>query len=635
MAAMGLSAGVGASRAQNVDEAPSDDEYEAILSDMEGDGSEENPYRLTNVVELQAIGADVQGRYELANDIDASPTADWNDGAGFSPIVPLESDDEETDSDGSQSSSQGPSGFAGVLRGNQHEITGLTIARPDRPACGLVTANQGIIRNLTLSDVSITGLSGGTIASSNGGGLANISVDGSIDAGDTTGGFLGINDGQIVDCEVTVAVTGTETVGGFVGSNTGSIGNSSASGDVEGTNKVGGFAGQSNSEILRSEASGTVTGNSSVGGFVGDQSATVNNSTASGNVSGENKVGGFAGENWGELSGLTAAGAVEGEEQVGGLAGENYSEIRTCSVRGSVTGTSRVGGVVGWGSAGSLITDVFAIAPVTGDSAVGALVGLLGWEFMSESGTVELGQAHWSTDEVSIAAIGQTATGDGEVTVHEDSLSGLPTDQFVGEGATETLSALDFESGWRVRAEDVPVPRGRTPASFDIVDVSESAIQVAPGEQFSLTVEVENTAEYSGTQPVAFLIDGETLATRSETLDPGETTDVTFQGRATDSLAVGSHNFTVRTDDSTVEGSLEVTEASSGGDDTPGDDASGDDTSGDGSTPGSDDSGADDSADDGSDGSGPGFGVGAAITGLGTSAYLLRRRLGSDTTTEE
>ncbi len=44
-------------------------------------------YMLVNTVEkLQAIGTNLNGTYALGRDIDASITASWDNGAGFSPI---------------------------------------------------------------------------------------------------------------------------------------------------------------------------------------------------------------------------------------------------------------------------------------------------------------------------------------------------------------------------------------------------------------------------------------------------------------------------------------------------------------------------------------------------------------------
>ncbi|MGB2808355.1 MAG: hypothetical protein WBC22_11470 [Sedimentisphaerales bacterium] len=49
-------------------------------------GTEQDPYIITNVYELQQINSELDACYELANDIDASGIRYWNDKAIFIPI---------------------------------------------------------------------------------------------------------------------------------------------------------------------------------------------------------------------------------------------------------------------------------------------------------------------------------------------------------------------------------------------------------------------------------------------------------------------------------------------------------------------------------------------------------------------
>ena len=76
---------------------------------MEGTGTIDDPFRITNVTELQAMNDNMNAYYVLANDIDASETAGWNSGKGFVPI-------------GSSSSP-----FKGYFDGQGYTINGLYI----------------------------------------------------------------------------------------------------------------------------------------------------------------------------------------------------------------------------------------------------------------------------------------------------------------------------------------------------------------------------------------------------------------------------------------------------------------------------------------------------------------------------
>ncbi len=60
--------------------------FSTQVSAMEGDGSEETPYRIETCQDLQDINNDLDASYVLANDIDCSITSSWNSGAGFEPI---------------------------------------------------------------------------------------------------------------------------------------------------------------------------------------------------------------------------------------------------------------------------------------------------------------------------------------------------------------------------------------------------------------------------------------------------------------------------------------------------------------------------------------------------------------------
>ena len=95
-----------------------------------GSGTAEDPYQIEKVEQLQDVGQEEyrSSHFILVADIDASETADWNDGKGFEPLR-----------------------FDGNFDGDGHVITGLTIDRAQEDAVGLFGfTSQAVIKILDL-----------------------------------------------------------------------------------------------------------------------------------------------------------------------------------------------------------------------------------------------------------------------------------------------------------------------------------------------------------------------------------------------------------------------------------------------------------------------------------------------------
>ncbi|MBA7695477.1 hypothetical protein ES703_104105 [subsurface metagenome] len=107
---------------------------------MTGSGTQANPYKIYDVNDLQAMNDDITAYYELGGDIDASATSDWNDGAGFLPII------------------DGYTEFTGHFDGKGFAIDQLFINRPTTDKVGLFgdTRPAGI-KNVELTSCDITG----------------------------------------------------------------------------------------------------------------------------------------------------------------------------------------------------------------------------------------------------------------------------------------------------------------------------------------------------------------------------------------------------------------------------------------------------------------------------------------------
>ena len=181
---------------------------------------------ISDATDLQAMENDLAGDYEIINDIDASGTSTWNDGAGFDPVGT----------------------FTGSLDGKGFKITGLDISRGSTDYIGLFgdTSSGSVVDNVALVDVSISGSY-------------------------RTGGLIGWSESTVSNSYVTGSVSGSARTGGLIGDiDANSVSNSYSRASVSGSHNVGGLVGANPSgTISKSYATGAVSGGSGVGGLVG------------------------------------------------------------------------------------------------------------------------------------------------------------------------------------------------------------------------------------------------------------------------------------------------------------------------------------------------------------------------------
>ena len=232
-----------------------------------GDGSEESPYLIYNIEQLQAIAEGaiapevlrrlrdlghqnsaarasvlfgengLRAQYRLANNIDATATREWNGGRGFDPIG---------DSDNQ---------FAGVFDGQGYAALGLHVdtAENDAGLFGAVGAGA-TIRRVGVKDGHFSGEA-------------------------RVGGLAGSLAGVIIESWSESSVVGLSAVGGLVGrSDGGTVARSWSAGNVakkEGAETgFGGLVGRQESDggaIVDSWSSASVRGGGKVGGLVGEQ----------------------------------------------------------------------------------------------------------------------------------------------------------------------------------------------------------------------------------------------------------------------------------------------------------------------------------------------------------------------------
>ncbi|MCX8159287.1 MAG: C-type lectin domain-containing protein, partial [Candidatus Pacearchaeota archaeon] len=241
---------------------------------LNGSGTLENPFVITNCQQLQNIKLNLSASYALGNNIDCSDY-DFGDGKGFMPIGNISHP------------------FIGNFDGRNFNISGVYINRTDMPFVGLfgyvansLIKNVGILngsffgnRNLPCSDISSTGSLIGwadfslieNVFSEN-----NFVLGGKCSSIGVVGGIVGeLNSSVLRDCySKKVLVYSTESAGGISGEMwLGSlIDNCSFSeGNIFGRDQVGGIVGQAffNVNISNSYSIGNLIGDSSVGGLVG------------------------------------------------------------------------------------------------------------------------------------------------------------------------------------------------------------------------------------------------------------------------------------------------------------------------------------------------------------------------------
>jgi len=244
-----------------------------------GNGSTGSPYKLRDIYGLQGVATLINESFVLANDIDASGTALWNDGAGFRPIGYFSTgpDPEFLGDPDEAPIIPLPTRYAGTFDGAGFSVTELTINRPSENYVGLFgsTAEGSVVRHVGIVNATITGDTwvGSLVGYHHGTVLNGFATGGTVTGQATTGGLIGDNSGMLLRSYSTVAVTGfTERIGGLAGyNNAGTLEESYAAGSVtaEQANFVGGLAGQNGGIIVNAYSTGAVSGGNFVGGLVG------------------------------------------------------------------------------------------------------------------------------------------------------------------------------------------------------------------------------------------------------------------------------------------------------------------------------------------------------------------------------
>lgn len=269
-----------------------------------GNGTQNDPWIITDCNELQSIKDTLDGYYVLGNNIDCSPTYNWN----FTPSYCSNSDYNnyyDCTWNGDEWINIGYAGFIpignghdennffnGNFDGNGKVISNLYINRPTSQYVGLFgyVSSIGSVKRVLLQDHNIFGgISVGALVASNHGSISKSAASGGVSGENYVGGLVGYNYGPISEAFTSGITYGNNNVGGIAGTNAGSITNSHSANSPRGTVAVGGLAGENDGLISNSYHAGiSVIGyGSEVGGLVGYmESGSITNSFAAGFLSG-------------------------------------------------------------------------------------------------------------------------------------------------------------------------------------------------------------------------------------------------------------------------------------------------------------------------------------------------------------
>jgi hypothetical protein len=445
-----------------------------------GSGTESDPYKISDVTELQNMDLYLDGHYILIDDIDASVTSSWNSGDGFEPVG--------TSSDK----------FTGTLDGNGYKITGLYINRSSTDYNGLFGYTYECeINNISLENIYVNGkyYTGGLIGLSSHSTITNSYTTGDIDSTPPAT----VDGGTFVSSYYTAGLIGRSSYSTITNSystcdiNSSPTANGSGSEVTSGSHYTGGLIGSCYySTITNSYATGninssptatggksTLAGAYSIGGLLGyTYYTTVTNSSAAGSIysaptatgidvagASSCNIGGLVGNNnrYSQVLNSSATGSIYSASvsiggsscyesiaqstSLGGLVGVNSyrNQVSNSYARGNVTSSpsatggteteSRsyyVGGLVGNNRYYSEISNCYSTGIPSGDSDVGGLVGY------TTSGTTT--NSYWDTET---SGLSTSDGGTGKTTAEMKQVS--------------TYTGWDFNDIWRID-EDFSYP---------------------------------------------------------------------------------------------------------------------------------------------------------------------------------
>ncbi len=471
-----------------------------------GEGTEGDPFQITNINELQAIDDEVflESHFILMNNIDASVTSSWNNGLGFDPIGNGEFFSDSTID------------FSGSFRGQGYVISNLYINRPTMEMTGLFSDLTGSVDSLGFVNDTITGwrYAGPLLGICRGCSIKHCYATGSVVAVVGTTGYAGGLVGSlsypsdtVSDCYSSGTVTTPLYGGGLSGGVTGTtMVDCYSSANVNGGNSVGGLIGAANTNVTisRCYATGDVSGVDLVGGLVGGAgSIHINLCYASGTLTGTGRTGGLMGQ----------------------FSGNGYI-VTNNHFSGTVNGGGPAGGLIGTYITGT-ISNNYTTSATSGSSNVGGAVGLTQFPFAQPAAS-----NYWNTDSF---ATGTSGTGLSTAEMKQESkFSGFDftntwaihplrndgnpylriyESHFPVKGSSWTAGAWD--NGTPNDTVNVWIRDNAAPASFTAKDIyidEAMSLNTGTGNTINVSRNVYNFGNgFSGIGTVSFDSNGDTL----------------------------------------------------------------------------------------------------------------------------
>ena len=343
-----------------------------LSTGLEGEGTEANPYIISNLGEWTAFSASVNLGNHYADKF-VNLTFDVDDAVTTPVGYWLASDDQAY--------------FGGTFLGNNHTIK-VALDGANCKAQTYVALFGVVDEGATIKDLKVTGTATAT--------------------GNYTSGVIGYvrgtsaNKVTVSNCtnEVTVTSTG-DRVGGVIGyANYATVENCVNNGLVTGRNCVAGISGKASNTTFK-DCSNTVAIKSTgtdTGVQIGFNGSILTHGTSNGagvwdGTIGSNATGGICGFiDHGSLTSCTNSGKVDGYVKLAGIVGGTYwSSVYSCVNTGNITASygfvynlasaqgygygSMAGGIVGWMHANGTISDCQNSGVITGKGGQGGILG--------------------------------------------------------------------------------------------------------------------------------------------------------------------------------------------------------------------------------------------------------------------